>query len=219
MSDGARGVRSSMSRPTAIALLLAGRALLVWSLTPACAPRDRAAVPFGGEAPGADDTTAGADAFARVTDSLARAVEGLAWQPSLLPTVGRLSSPFVRLRLHPILHLVRAHEGIDISAPMGAPVVAPAAGVVRAVGWRAGYGLVLEIDHGRDVVTRFAHLSRVAVRAGEQVARGQVVARVGSSGLSTGPHLHYEVRVGGRVVDPLRAVFGPSREARGRIAP
>jgi murein DD-endopeptidase MepM/ murein hydrolase activator NlpD len=144
--------------------------------------------------------------FAQLTDSLARDVEQLTSLPSILPTVGWVSSRFTLHRHHPVLHVTRAHEGIDIAAPAGAPVIAPAAGVVVATATRPGYGLLLELDHGRGVVTRYGHLSRIVVHSGQVVMRGQLLANVGSSGLSTGPHLHYEIRVAGAVVDPL--LFG-----------
>jgi murein DD-endopeptidase MepM/ murein hydrolase activator NlpD len=94
-----------------------------------------------------------------------------------------------------------------VAAPYGAPVVAPAAGVVSRISRQTGYGLVLEIEHGNGIETKYAHLSRVSVRAGQHVTRGQPIAAVGNSGLSTGPHLHYEVHVNGRVVDPLTYVL------------
>jgi murein DD-endopeptidase MepM/ murein hydrolase activator NlpD len=142
-------------------------------------------------------------AFAELADSLARDVDRLVRIPSILPTVGLLSSRFDLHRQHPILHVTRAHDGIDIAAPFGAPVVAPAAGVVVKVGSLPGYGLLLEVDHGHGISTRYAHLSRVHVTEGQQVTVGLRLADVGSSGLSTGPHLHYEIHVGGRVVDPM----------------
>lgn len=205
MSEDADSVLPSVARPTVTALLLACGALLLWSAAGPRAPARGPAAPPSAWTAG--EATSRLIQFDSITDSLARAVERLAWQPSILPTVGPLTSPFAGERLHPLLHVRRPHEGVDVSARMGAPVVAPANGVVRAVGRREGYGLVLEIDHGHDVVTRLAHLSRVVVRVGERVARGQVVANVGNSGLSTGPHLHYELRVRGRHIDPLRAVF------------
>lgn len=122
---------------------------------------------------------------------------------SLIPFGGALSSDFATTRRHPLLGVRRAHRGVDISAPYGAPIVAPAAGVVRRVGREAGYGLMLEIDHGSGVVTKYAHCSRVLVRAGQTVARGVRVAAVGRSGLASGPHLHYEVHLDGTSVDPL----------------
>jgi murein DD-endopeptidase MepM/ murein hydrolase activator NlpD len=148
-----------------------------------------------------------AASFAEVTDTLERNAERYARIPSIMPTAGWLSSAFSRSRFHPILHTSRPHEGIDVSAPMGAPIVAPAAGTVRRVGRERGYGLVLEIDHGDGIVTKYAHCSRVMVRNGQRVKRGQEVAAVGNSGLSTGPHLHYEIHVDGRVVDPLTYVL------------
>jgi murein DD-endopeptidase MepM/ murein hydrolase activator NlpD len=145
--------------------------------------------------------------FAEITDSLSNHVERLAATPSIMPTAGWLSSHFTRNRLHPILHISRPHEGIDVSAPMGAPIIAPAAGRVVRVGQERGYGNILEIDHGNGILTKFAHCSRIMVRPGQRVTRGQVVAAVGNTGLSTGPHLHYEIHVNGRVVDPLKYVL------------
>lgn len=148
-----------------------------------------------------------ASRFATVSDSLSRNVQRLASLPSIMPTAGWLTSNYSRRRFHPILHVGRAHEGIDVAAPMGAPIIAPAAGVVTRVGRESGYGLSFEIDHGNGIVTRYAHCSRVSVRGGQRVTRGQLVGAVGSSGLATGPHLHYEIRVNGRVVDPLTFVL------------
>jgi murein DD-endopeptidase MepM/ murein hydrolase activator NlpD len=148
-----------------------------------------------------------AKSFADVSDSLTKHHERYQRIPSIMPTAGWLSSHFTRSRFHPILHVNRPHEGIDVSAPMGAPIVAPAAGVVVRVGREAGYGLVLEIDHGNGIETKFAHMSRVMVRRGQRVKRGQEIAAVGNSGLSTGPHLHYEIHINGKVVDPLTYVM------------
>ena len=145
--------------------------------------------------------------FAEVSDSLRHNVEKFASIPSIMPTAGWLSSNFSRSRFHPILHIARPHEGIDVSAPMGAAIVAPAGGVVTRVTKETGYGLVLEIDHGNGITTKYAHCSRIVVRDGQRVKRGQVIANVGNSGLSTGPHLHYEIHVNGRVVDPLTYVL------------
>lgn len=148
-----------------------------------------------------------AASFAEVSDTLARNVDKFARIPSIMPTAGWLSSAFSRSRFHPILHYARPHEGIDVSAPMGAPIVAPAAGTVTRVARENGYGNVLEIDHGYGIVTKYAHCSRIVVREGQRVQRGQVIANVGSTGLSTGPHLHYEIHVHGKVVDPLTYVL------------
>jgi biotin carboxyl carrier protein len=145
--------------------------------------------------------------FAEVSDRLSKNVERLASTPSIMPTTGWLSSEFSRSRFHPILHKARPHEGIDLAAPYGTPVVAPAAGTVERVTQQTGYGLVLEIDHGNGVETKYAHLSRVLVHVGQRVTRGEPIAAIGNSGLSTGPHLHYEVHVNGKVVDPLTYVL------------
>ncbi len=145
--------------------------------------------------------------FAEVSARLSKNVERLASTPSIMPTTGWLSSEFSRSRFHPILHKARPHEGIDLAAPYGTPVVAPAAGVVERITEQTGYGLVLEIDHGNGVETKYAHLSRVVARVGQRVTRGQAIAAIGNSGLSTGPHLHYEVHVNGKVVDPLTYVL------------
>ena len=148
-----------------------------------------------------------AASFAEVTGALAHNTEKMSRIPSIMPTAGWLSSTYSLSRFHPILHYARPHEGIDVSAPMGAPIVAPAGGVVRLVTWETGYGNVLEIDHGDGIVTKYAHCSRIVVRVGQHVERGQVIANVGNTGLSTGPHLHYEIHVQGKVVDPLTYVL------------
>jgi murein DD-endopeptidase MepM/ murein hydrolase activator NlpD len=148
-----------------------------------------------------------AASFAEVSDTLAHNMEKFSRLPSIMPTAGWLSSAFSRSRFHPVLHYARPHEGIDVSAPMGAPIVAPAAGTVTRVTRQTGYGNVLEIDHGYGIVTKYAHCSRIVVRVGQHVKRGQVVANVGNTGLSTGPHLHYEIHVHGKVVDPLTYVM------------
>jgi murein DD-endopeptidase MepM/ murein hydrolase activator NlpD len=145
--------------------------------------------------------------FTDLADSLAREVEHLSNIPSILPTLGRVSSPFSLHRYHPILHVTRPHEGVDIAAPLGTPVVTRIAGRVTVATTTSDYGLLVEVDHGRGLRTRYGHLLRVQVREGQWVTRGQLIGAVGNSGLSTGPHLHYEVRVAGQLVDPLR--FSP----------
>jgi len=141
------------------------------------------------------------------SDSLSSHSQRLAATPSIMPTAGFLSSNFALVRYHPILHYGRPHEGVDISAPYGTPIIASAAGRVMKVGWENGYGMTVEIDHGYGITTRYAHQSRTAVRVGQMLKRGDRIGYVGSTGLSTGPHLHYEVRVDGRATDPLRFVM------------
>jgi murein DD-endopeptidase MepM/ murein hydrolase activator NlpD len=148
-----------------------------------------------------------ASSFKEAADTLAYHSARLAATPSIMPTQGWLSSAFSSMRAHPILHIARPHEGIDVSAPMGSPIEAPAAGVVSGARWEAGYGNTITIDHGFGIETKFAHASKILVRPGQRVARGERIALVGNSGLSTGPHLHYEVHVKGRPVDPLKYVL------------
>ncbi len=148
-----------------------------------------------------------ASSFEEAKDSLASHSLRLAATPSIMPTQGWLTSAFSSMREHPILHIARPHEGIDVVAPMGSPIEAPAAGVVTDAGWESGYGNTVTIDHGYGVVTKFAHASKLLVKSGQRVSRGQRIALVGNTGLATGPHLHYEVHVNGRPVDPLRYVL------------
>jgi murein DD-endopeptidase MepM/ murein hydrolase activator NlpD len=130
-----------------------------------------------------------------------RAAGGL---PAGLPLASaRLTSGF-GWRTHPLSGGWRPHSGVDLAAPHGSPIVATAGGVVGTAGWSGGYGLLVAVSHGDGVQTRYGHLSRLAVAPGQQVAAGQVIGYVGSTGDSTGPHLHYEVRVDGRAIDPLR---------------
>jgi murein DD-endopeptidase MepM/ murein hydrolase activator NlpD len=140
-------------------------------------------------------------------DSMSSHQARMAATPSIMPTKGWLTSAFAAERSHPILHMARPHEGIDVSAPMGAEIEAPAAGVVTEVRWEDGYGNTLTIDHGFGLVTRYAHCSKVLVGRGTRVKRGQKIALVGSTGLSTGPHLHYEVWVNGKPANPIRYVM------------
>ena len=145
--------------------------------------------------------------FAAVTDSLQSNARRFASVPSIMPTPGWLTSQFSKSRSHPLLHISRPHEGIDVAAPMGAPIIAPASGVVTKVAYENGYGNTLEIDHGNGIVTRYAHCSKIDVRSGQRVTRGQRIAAVGSTGLATGPHLHYEIHINGKVVNPLTYVL------------
>jgi murein DD-endopeptidase MepM/ murein hydrolase activator NlpD len=148
-----------------------------------------------------------ASSYSEATDSLASHAQRLAATPSIMPTKGWLTSAFSSMREHPILHIMRPHEGIDVTAPMGSPIEAPAAGIVIDAGWESGYGNTVTIDHGYGLVTKYAHASKLLVKTGQRVSRGQRIALVGNTGLATGPHLHYEVHVNGRPVDPLKYVL------------
>jgi hypothetical protein len=122
---------------------------------------------------------------------------------AVLPVSGRVSSRFSYSRRHPILRIRRPHLGVDVSAPKGTAIIAPATGVVITVERSFTYGWVVELDHGDGVITRYAHCESIVVDKGQQVIGGTTIATVGSTGLSTAPHVHYEVRVRGRAVDPL----------------
>lgn len=114
----------------------------------------------------------------------------------------RITSGF-GMRQHPILGGRRAHLGIDMAAPTGSPVLSPDAATVQAAGWQGGYGLIVTLLHGNGMVTRYAHLSRISVAPGQRIGKGAVIGLVGSTGRSTGAHLHYETWVNGQPVNPL----------------
>jgi murein DD-endopeptidase MepM/ murein hydrolase activator NlpD len=113
-------------------------------------------------------------------------------------------------REHPILGRRRMHKGVDLAAPTGTPVYAPADGVVSRASWFSSYGLYISIEHGAEMQTRYGHLSRLNVADGQMVHKGDVIGFVGTTGRSTGPHLHYEVRVDGEAVNPLPYMQSPS---------
>lgn len=123
--------------------------------------------------------------------------------PSVWPVRGWVTSPFGN-RTSPFSGILKFHEGMDIAAQTGTPVCSPADGVVIKAGFGTGYGNMVEISHGYGIKTLFAHNSRLNVKAGQHVKRGDVVGYVGDTGSSTGPHLHYEVRVNGLPVNPVR---------------
>lgn len=110
-------------------------------------------------------------------------------------------------RIDPIYGTTKFHSGMDFSAHQGTPVYATGDGVVTKVGWETGYGNTVEINHGFGYKTRYAHLLDYKARVGQKVVRGEVVGRVGSTGRSTGPHLHYEVMVKGQFVNPINYYF------------
>ncbi len=119
----------------------------------------------------------------------------------LLPVQGRFTSGFGD-RIHPVTGRHRHHAGVDLAAPTGTPIAAAQAGTVTFAGTRGGYGNLVIVTAPDGTETRYAHASRLDVRAGEGVAAGQVLGAVGSTGMSTGPHLHFEVRRGGEAIDP-----------------
>jgi len=126
------------------------------------------------------------------------------YTPSIWPVDGKLESGFGGRRNPFGGSGYEFHSGQDIEAAWGSPVVAGASGKVIFVGWQNGYGQLVVIDHGGGLTTRYGHLSHIDVAQGETVSRGQTIARVGSTGRSTGPHLHYEVRINDEAVNPLQ---------------
>lgn len=126
--------------------------------------------------------------------------------PLANPAAGRSISSTFGVRTDPLIGTPALHSGMDFRAPYGSPARATAAGIVTKAGWNGGYGRMVEIDHGGGYSTRYAHLSKVLVSPDQQVAAGDEVGEVGSSGRSTGPHLHYEVRHDGDAVDPIRFI-------------
>jgi murein DD-endopeptidase MepM/ murein hydrolase activator NlpD len=128
----------------------------------------------------------------------------------MMPANGPVTSYF-GYRYHPILHFSRFHAGVDIGAGWGSPIVAAADGQVVGAGWSGGYGREVQIAHGSGIVSLYGHMSEIVAQPGSFVHAGQLIGYVGSSGLSTGPHLHFEVRQGGTPVNPLgvRLVSAP----------
>jgi len=170
------------------------------------APRAKADV-LAAEAEALHDRS---DLVERRLETVERAIhsqsERLAHVPSIFPVRGLIGAGF-GWRRDPFTGLRQFHRGIDISAPEGTPVRAPADGIVVKTERNGGYGKVLYISHGNGIVTRYGHLSAYRVRPGQKVRRGDVIALVGNTGRSTAPHLHYEVLVGGKQVDPMRYIM------------
>jgi murein DD-endopeptidase MepM/ murein hydrolase activator NlpD len=133
------------------------------------------------------------------------------YTPSLWPVEGKLESGFGGRRNPFGGTSYEFHSGQDIEAAWGAPVVAGAKGKIAFVGWQNGYGQLVVIDHAGGLTTRYGHLSHIDVVQGQTVARGEFIGRVGSTGRSTGPHLHYEVRINDEPVNPLQYLLASPR--------
>jgi murein DD-endopeptidase MepM/ murein hydrolase activator NlpD len=144
----------------------------------------------------------------RTSQDLAKLPAGLL--PSRMPVAAYGLTSSFGMRQHPLLGVVREHSGIDLAAPIGSPIYATSDGIVSMANWRGGYGLFVSLDHGGGVQTRYGHMSRLNVVAGQQVHKGDVIGLVGSTGLSTGPHLHYEVRLNGQAVNPVPYLKPPA---------
>jgi murein DD-endopeptidase MepM/ murein hydrolase activator NlpD len=135
----------------------------------------------------------------------------------MMPVEGHITSYF-GYRYHPILHFTRFHAGLDIGASWGSPIVAAGDGRVVAAGWAGGYGREVQIAHSGGMVSLYGHMSEIVAQPGSFVRQGQVIGYVGSSGLSTGPHVHFEVRLGGQPVNPLGVRFSSAPVADAHLA-
>lgn len=123
--------------------------------------------------------------------------------PSRMPLNNAALTSNYGMRTHPVLGGRRSHKGVDLAAPTGTPIYATADGIVSKAQRFSSYGLYVSIEHGAQLQTRFAHMSRIAVANGQRVKKGEIIGYVGSTGRSTGPHLHYEVRIAGKAVNPI----------------
>ena len=141
--------------------------------------------------------------LAAAQDDLGRRTELLSATPSIWPAQGALSATFGRRESPFGSGGSEFHSGLDITGDRGQPVFATADGVVEFTGWNGDYGNMVTINHSFGLVTRYAHLSTMLVRAGDRVERGQTIAQIGTTGRVTGPHLHYELLVNGQLADPL----------------
>lgn len=128
--------------------------------------------------------------------------------PSRMPVNGATLTSGYGLRWHPVIGGRRQHKGVDLAMPIGTPVYATADGVISKADWFSSYGLYISIEHGGNIQTRYGHLSRLNVAAGQTVHKGDLIGYVGSTGRSTGPHLHYEVRIAGSAVNPIPYLQG-----------
>lgn len=126
--------------------------------------------------------------------------------PSVWPTEGWVTSGFGR-RISPFTGQPEMHTGIDISGKSGTPIKAPAKGIVKFTGEDGGYGKTVVLTHGAGITTRYAHMDSISVQEGDQIQRGDIIGELGNTGRSTGPHLHYEVRMNGVCVNPLRYIL------------
>ncbi|MDY0084166.1 MAG: M23 family metallopeptidase [Ignavibacteriaceae bacterium] len=127
--------------------------------------------------------------------------------PAILPTTGKYSSESYGMRVHPVLGVNKMHNGIDIITDVGTNVKSAGKGKVIFAGLKHGYGLAVEIDHGYGYRTIYAHLSKILVHEGQNLKRGEIIAKSGNTGLSTGPHLHYEVLHNGENLNPIEFFF------------
>lgn len=205
--DGSRHMKTFQAKARA-AVLAAIAGLLTVAAAPAQAESARYVAPNAAPAAGTGIASEGNDRqFQQLFASWDRATQRTTATtsvavPSRTPIDSYRTSSNYGMRSHPVIGGLRAHKGIDMAAPTGTPIYATADGLVSKAEWFSSYGNFIAIGHGGDLETRFGHLSRIAVSAGQRVRKGDLIGYVGSTGRSTGPHLHYEVRVAGQAVDP-----------------
>jgi murein DD-endopeptidase MepM/ murein hydrolase activator NlpD len=187
-------VRQIEERQEVLAAMIAGQ-----KVDPAVIAKLGYAIPEGGKLAqgGPFDSATQADPTFNLAD-------GAIAVPSDKPVKTAEFTSGYGIRSDPFQGRAARHQGIDLAAPVGTPIFATADGIVSEAGWNSGgYGNLVKIDHGRGIETRYGHLSAILVRAGQHVTRGQQIARMGSTGRSTGSHLHYEVRIDARAVNPI----------------
>ena len=138
--------------------------------------------------------------------------------PSRIPVDGVTLTSGFGMRWHPVTGGRHQHKGVDLAGAIGTPVHATADGVVERADWFSSYGLYVAIEHGGNLETRYGHMSRLNVAAGQHVHKGDVIGFIGTTGRSTGPHLHYEVRVGGEAVNPIPYMHGSVSHATTTLA-
>ena len=190
--------RSLISVGTVALMVVAGAATYTGETT-------KLATHMGDRLAESQQTVAGLLDSVQILQAMAARAAKLPPKDMILPVAqAHITSSFKSSRLHPLLDIFRAHKGVDLAADRNSPIVAPANGRVKYVGWRIGYGNTVEMEHSGDVVTLFAHCEKILVKEGQLVNAGDVIAKVGSSGLATGPHVHFEVRRFGKQVDPIR---------------
>ncbi len=197
---GERVARLDLLTGTALALATGAREpVRRWALPERrAAANGRWSAPRPGEAPTTPQAAGAEQQVAAASDARPLLADPL---PTGLPR------SFFGWRVHPIFGDRRMHTGLDLAAPTGTPVQAMAAGTISAAAAMGGYGNAVEIDHGSEVTTLYAHLSRITAQPGQAVVPGDVVGLVGETGNATGPHLHLELRVNGQAIDP-RPVLG-----------
>ena len=138
----------------------------------------------------------------KIKKKMSAKIDKIKYTPSIWPTYGRISAGF-GIRIHPITHKPEFHKGVDIANRVGTPIVSTAYGKVVFAGWISGYGKFIKIKHGYGYMTCYGHLSKMNVHEGQIVKKGQLIGYMGSTGLSTGSHLHYEVRMNNKQIDPI----------------